>query len=317
MDPMVQKRTASLEAGSTSIHLPALLTFECVARHLNFARAAAELEVTPTAISKTVKLLEARLGVRLFNRTTRSVALSEPGAQLLSTLAPALEQIRHSVTSVSGTFTQPYGTLRINTSYVAHASLLEPHLPAFLARYPEINVEVSLDNTPTDIVSAGFDVGIRLRHALHRDMVSAPIGPLQRRLVLASPGYLAANPMPRTPEDLLGHSCIRQRLSGRGRFFDWVFQSKRQTVTVDVTGRLVFDEMRSVRDAARRGCGFAYVFEQFAVHDIKSGALVPVLETFSPATESFYLYYPARTMMSGKLRVFLEFMRAANWDAPK
>jgi DNA-binding transcriptional LysR family regulator len=315
-EPMAQKRIADIEAGSTSVHLPALITFECVARHMNFARAATELGVTPTAVSKTVKQLEERLGVRLFNRTTRSVALTEAGARMLNTLGPALEEIRHSMTSISGAYTQSYGTLRINTSYVAHASLIEPHLLEFLARYPQINVEVALDNTLSDIVAAGFDAGIRLGHALHKDMVAMPIGPLQRRLVLASPRYLAEHPAPQKPQDLLTHSCIRQRLSGRARVFDWVFQVKGKLVTVDVPCRLDFDEMRSVLDSARRGCGLGYVFEQFASGDISTGALVPVLERFSPPPESFYLYYPARTMMSGKLRAFLEFMRAANWNHP-
>ncbi|MGE7992826.1 LysR family transcriptional regulator [Pseudomonas sp. NPDC089554] len=306
---MSTRKTTALEAGSASIHLPSLLAFECVARHLNFARAATELEVTPTAISKTVKQLEAQLGVRLFNRTTRSVALSEPGAQLLSTLAPALEQIRHSVTSVSDTFTQPYGNLRINASFVAHASLIEPHLAGFLAQHPNINLEVSLDNRLSDIVAAGFDAGIRLGHALHQDMVAVPIGPVQRRLVVASPSYLAANATPRYPQDLLQHPCIRQRLSTGERFFEWVFQVDEQPITVDVTGRLVFDEMRAVLGAARQGCGFAYVFEQFARSAIETGELIPVLETYSPPSESFYLYYPTRTMTSGKLRVFVEFLR--------
>ena len=269
-----------------------------------------------TAISKTVKQLEAQVGVRLFNRTTRSVALSEPGAQLLSTLGPALEQIRHSVRSVSGSFERPYGILRINTSFVAHASLIEAHLPAFLARYPQIDVEVSLDNTLADIVGAGFDAGIRLGHALHRDMVSVPLGPLQRRLVLGSPRYLAKNSPPQKPEDLLKHECVRQRLSGRARYFEWVFHVKKQEVSIDVGGRLVFDEMRSVLSAARRGCGLAYVFEQFAAADIAAGELVPVLQQFSPESEAFHVYYPARTLMPGKLRAFLEFMRAANWKAP-
>jgi DNA-binding transcriptional LysR family regulator len=313
---MVHKLNEGRETAADALHFPALVAFECVARHLNFSRAAAELHVTPTAISKTVKLLEAQVGIRLFNRTTRSVALTESGAQLLSTLAPALEQIRHSVSSVSGTFTQPYGALRINTSFVAYASLIEPHLAAFLARYPQISVEVSLDNALSDIVAAGFDAGIRLGHALHRDMVAVPIGPVQRRLVVAAPEYLAAQAQPQTPQELLTHSCIRQRLAGRGRFFDWAFQIRKQTITIDVQGRLVFDEMRAVLNAARLGCGFAYVFEHFAADEIRSGALVPVLERFSPPSESFYLYYPARTLMSGKLRAFLEFIRAANWSSP-
>ena len=303
-EPMVHKQK--------SIHLPSLLAFDCVARHLNFGRAAVELEVTPTAISKTVKQLEAQLGVRLFNRTTRSVALSEPGAQLFQTLSPALDQIRHSVGGVSGAFSKPYGTLRINTSFVAHACLIAGHLPAFLQHFPEVELEISLDNTLTDIVAAGFDAGIRLGHALHRDMVAVPLGPLQRRRVLASPEYLAAHPEPKKPEDLMDHDCIRQRLSGRARFFEWNFRVKQRNVLIDVSGRLIFDEMRSVLDATRRGCGLAYVFEQFAATDIRSGALVPVLEKFSPPSEAFHLYYPARTGMPGKLRAFLDFMRDVN-----
>ena len=303
-EPMVHKREP--------IHLPALIAFDCVARHLNFSHAAIELDVTSTAISKTVKQLESQLGVRLFNRTTRSVALSEPGAQLFGTLGPALEQIRESLGSVSGAFGKPRGTLRINTSYVAYACLIVEGLPTFLERYPEVELEVSLDNELTDIVSGGFDAGIRLGHALHRDMVAVPLGPLQRRVVLASPKYLAVHPTPKKPEDLMDHACIRQRLSGRARFFEWTFRVKQQSVTIDVPGRLAFDEMRSVLEAATRGCGLAYVFEQFAACEISSGALVPVLEKFSPPSEAFHLYYPARTGMPGKLRAFLDFMREVN-----
>lgn len=294
------------------IHLPALLAFECVARHLNFGRAAMELEVTPTAVSKTVKQLESQLGVRLFNRTTRSVALSEPGAQLFVTVAPALEQIRQSLVNVSEAFGKPRGTLRINTSYVAYACLIAKCLPTFLERYPEVKLEVSLDNTLTDIVAGGFDAGIRLGHLIHRDMVAVPLGPLQRRLVLASPTYLAVHPAPKRPKDLMDHACIRHWLSGRARFFEWSFRVKQRSVTIDVSGPLVFDEMRSVLEAATRGCGLAYVFEQFAAREIKSGALVPVLEKFSPPSEAFHVYYPARTGMPGKLRAFLDFMREVN-----
>ena len=296
----------------TPVHLPALLAFDCVARHLNFGRAATEMDVSPTAISKTVKQLESQLGVRLFNRTTRSVALSEPGSQLFSTLGPALEQIRQSVGKVSGAAGRPSGVLRINTSYVAYSCLIAAALPAFLERYPEVELEVSLDNTLTDIVAAGFDAGIRLGHALHRDMVAVPLGPLQRRLVVASPEYIRSHPAPRKPEDLLDHDCIRQRLSGRARFFEWAFRVKQRSVTIDVSGRLAFDEMRAALDAACRGSGLAYVFEQFARRELKSGTLVTVLEKFSPPSEAFHLYYPARAMMPGKLRAFLEFMREAN-----
>jgi len=307
---------ADVTPGAAPIRLPGLFAFECVARHLNFGRAAAELAVTPTAISKTVKQLESQLGVRLFNRTTRSVALSEPGAQLLSALGPALEQIRQSVKSVSGSYGRPYGVLRINTSFVAYAALIENHLPAFLERYPEISVDVSVDNRLTDIVAAGFDAGIRLGHAVHRDMVTVPLGPVQRRVVVGSRRYLAANPTPQRPQDLLNHNCIRQRLNA-GRLFQWEFRVQKKTETIEVSGRLIFDEMRSVLDAARRGSGLAYVFQDFAADALQSGELVPLLEKFSIADETFHLYYPARAMMPGKLRAFLEFMRAANWSQPR
>jgi len=140
-------------------------------------------------------------------------------------------------------------------------------------------------------------------------MVAVPLGPLQRRRVLASPTYLDTHPTPKKPQDLMEHDCIRQRLSGRARFFEWAFAVKKQRVTPDVSGRLVFDEMRAVLDAARQGCGLAYVFEPFAAPHIRSGTLVPLLDKFSPPAEAFHLYYPARSMMPGKLRAFLEFMR--------
>jgi DNA-binding transcriptional LysR family regulator len=190
--------------------------------------------------------------------------------------------------------------------------LIAKFLPAFFERYPDVKLEVSLDNTLTDIVAAGFDAGIRLGHAVHRDMVAVPLGPSQRRLVLASPTYLAIHPAPKRPEDLMNHACIRHRLSGRARFFEWSFRIKQKSVTIDVSGPLVFDEMRSVLDAAIRGCGLAYVFEQFAASEIQSGALVAVLEKFSPPSEAFHVYYPARTGMPGKLRAFLDFIREVN-----
>ncbi|MGY2852217.1 LysR family transcriptional regulator [Pseudomonas tolaasii] len=185
--------------GARPVHLPALVAFECVARHMNFARAAAELEVTPTAMSKTIKQLEAQLGVRLFNRTTRSVALTESGNQLLDTLAPALEQIRFSVQQVHDTATRPYGELKINSSYVAYASLIEPHVPAFLALYPDITLDISLDNGLSDIIGEGFDAGVRLGQALQRDMIAVPLGTSQPMVVVGTPQYLAQSAPLNTP----------------------------------------------------------------------------------------------------------------------
>ncbi|MGY2376045.1 LysR family transcriptional regulator [Pseudomonas sp. SDO524_S393] len=301
--------------GARPVHLPALIAFECVARHMNFARAAAELDVTPTAMSKTIKQLEAQLGVRLFNRTTRSVALTESGTQLLDTLAPALEQIRFSVQQVHDTATRPYGALKINSSYVAYASLIEPHMAAFLAQYPDITLDIAVDNTLSDIVGEGFDAGIRLGQALQRDMIAVPLGASQPMVVVATPHYLKHSAPLNTPEDLLAHDCIRQRLSSRGPFMDWIFRIGQANVKIDVKGRLVLDEMRTTLSAARQGCGVAMVFRPFAEAEIRSGQLVPLLEQYAEPAETFHLYYANRAQMPGKLRAFIDFFQQRNRQA--
>jgi DNA-binding transcriptional LysR family regulator len=299
-----------------SVHLPGLLAFDSVARHMNFGRAADEHAVTPTAMSKTVKALEAQLGIRLFNRTTRSVALTEAGAQLLATLGPALLQIRQSIEQVGESSARPHGALRINTSYVAYAALIEPHVNGFLKRYPDIGLDVVIDNTLNDIVGGGFDAGIRLGHAVQRDMIALPIGPLQRLVVVGAPKYLARHGQPKTPNELLAHDCVRQRIGDRRRFLDWDFVSGAKPVRIDVQGRLIVNEMRCALTAARQGNGLAYVFRQFASADLASGKLATVLDRYCPSGEAFHLYYPNRAQMPGKLRAFIEFVRALNWEVP-
>jgi len=290
-------------------HLPGLFAFECVARHMNFARAAEEMGVTPTAISRTIKVLEAQMNVRLFNRTTRSVGLTEAGSQLLASLAPALEQIRNSVQQAGHASEQPVGTLRLNTSYVAYAILIRPWLQGFLDACPGVNVELALDNQLSDVVGEGFDAGIRLGHALQRDMIAVLLGPAQRRTVVAAPPYLAQHGEPRRPEDLLAHSCIRQRFAASERYFEWRFVRGGKALQIEVQGRLVFDEMRSVLEAAVAGHGLAYVFESFAAAELERGALAPVLERYRTPGEAFYLYYPNRAHMPGKLRAFIDYFQ--------
>jgi DNA-binding transcriptional LysR family regulator len=291
---------------------PGLLAFSCVARHRSFTRAAGELDVTPTAISKTIKQLEAQLGVRLFHRTTRSVSLTESGQQLQASLAPALGQIRSAVAQVADSAQRPQGALRINTSFVAYATTIEPHLSAFLERYPEISLEVSIDNALRNIVSEGFDAGIRLGRALQHDMVAVPLGPIQRRVVVGAPAYLKRHSTPTRPEDLLEHECIRQRLSSGGRLSEWLFQVQRKRLTIEVRGRLIFDEMRSVVAAARQGCGLGFVFIHFVAADLREGHLVALLDKYCPPSEALYIYYPSRAQLPGKLRAFIDFIRAAN-----
>lgn len=235
---------------SPAVHLPGLLTFEAAARHLNFARAAAELSVTPTSVSRTIKSVEAQLNVRLFNRTTRSVSLTEAGASLNSKLAPAIALIRNSLSEALLATDQPSGTVRVNSSYVAYRIFIEPHIEAFLRDFPLINVEISLDNLLGDIVGAGFDVGIRMGKRVQNDMVAVQLGEVQKRILVAAPNYFDQRKEPRTIEELLSHDCIRQRYSVGGRWFDWKFDVGHQMVQIDVQGRLIFDEMKSVVDAA-------------------------------------------------------------------
>src|SRR5215470_13820142 len=305
-----------LPRGPRTAHLPALVSFECVARHLSFVRASEELDVTTTAVSKTIKQLEAQLGVRLFNRTTRSVALTEAGTKLLGTLVPALAQIRDAIQQTGDFSARPHGVLRINTAYVAYATLIEARLASFRERYPEIMLDITIDNNLSDIVAGGFDAGIRLGYALERDVIAVPLGPMQQLTVVGSPRYFARRGTPRTPHDLLEHDCIRHRLN-RARFFEWEFRIGGKDVIVDVRGALVFDEMRAVLGAACQGIGLGLVFRQFAAAQIASGAVVPILDQFLPPDQRFHLYYANRAHTPSKLRAFIEFMQAVNRKMPK
>src|SRR5215469_1103691 len=308
--------TRPIPRAQREVHLPALVVFESVARHLSFARAAEELDVTTTAISKTIKQLEAQLDVRLFNRTTRSVALTEAGTKLLGTLAPALTQIRDSIQQTGDYSERPHGLLRINTGYVPYAVFIQPHLASFGERCPEITLDITVDNNLSDIVAGGFDAGIRLGHALQRDVIAVPLGPLQQLTVVGSPSYFKRRGTPRTPQELLEHDCIRHRLN-RARFFEWEFRIGGKDVTVDVRGRLVFDEMRAVLGAASQGSGLGLVFRQFASTEIASGAVVPILDQFLPPDQPFHLYYTNRAHTPSKLRAFIEFMQTVNRKVSK
>jgi DNA-binding transcriptional LysR family regulator len=202
--------------------------------------------------------------------------------------------------------------LRVNMSYVAFALLFEPHLRGFLAAHPQVTVELAIDSTPADIVGAGFDAGVRPGHAVKQDMVAVPLGPVQRLVVVGAPSYLKAAGRPKQTKDLLGHDCIRQRLSSGGPFLEWTLRAGKERVSLDVKGSLVLDDMRSVLGAARAGNGLAYVFEQFATPDLKRGALERVLPTHELIREAFFLYYPSRRQLPLKLRVFVDWFRRKN-----
>ncbi|MGC4092655.1 MAG: LysR family transcriptional regulator [Polyangiaceae bacterium] len=292
--------------------LGALVTFECVARHLRFARAADELRVTPTAVSKTIAQLEEQIGVRLLNRTTRSVALTEAGSRLLESAAPALATLRQGFEDARSTTEAPAGALRINTSYVAFTTLFAPHLPEFLAAYPRVVPEFSIESATEDIVARGFDAGVRPGRALQRDMVAVPLGPVQKLVVVGAPSYLERAKRPKKAADLLGHACIRQRLSAGQKFLSWTLRSGKRSLRWTCLRRSILDDMRSALDAARAGVGLAYVFEQFAAPWLRSGELERVLSSHALVREAFYLYFPSRRNLPPKLRVFADWFRAKN-----
>ena len=194
--------------------------------------------------------------------------------------------------------------------------LIQPRLAAFGERYPEITLDITIDNNLSDIVAGGFDAGIRLGHALQRDMIAVPLGPMQQLTVVGSPRYLKRRGTPRTPHELLEHDCIRHRLN-RGRFFEWEFRIGGKDVTVDVRGRLVLDDMRAVLGAACQGSGLGLVFRQFATAEIASGAIVSILDEFLPPDQPFHLYYANRAHTPNNLRALIEFMQAVNRKVPK
>ena len=288
--------------------LPAVAAFACVARHGSFTRAAAELGVSTSALSQAVRALEAQLGVRLLARTTRRVGLTEHGGRFLQRVAPGLQQIDAAFADLDFLRDRPAGTLRINLAAVAAEQLVCPHLPDFLARYPEVTVELYADRTLADIVEGQFDAGIRLGECLQRDMVALPLGPMQRQAIVATPAYLARRGVPATPDALTGHDCIRWRRSD-GRIQPWEFTRGGRDFQVEVDGRLVVNDTVMGLDALRRGTGLGQVFAWQVRGDIAAGRLQSVLEDWQAPFPGWFVYYPAREHMAPKLRVFIDFMR--------
>lgn len=291
--------------------LSAVIAFARVAEHGSFTRAAAELGVSTSALSQTVRALETRLDARLLHRTTRRVALTEQGERFLQRVAPGLQQIDAAFADLDFVRDRPAGTLRINLPVAAAEQLIVPHLPAFLARYPEVAVELFAERALSDIVAGGFDAGIRLGEALARDMVALPVGPLQRQVVVATPDYFARHGIPATPAELVGHDCIRWRRSD-GRMQPWEFTRDGRDFSVEVDGRLVVNDTALGLQAVRLGTGLAQVLEWQAADDLASGALQQVLDAWQAPFAGWHIYYPAREHMAPKLRVFIDFLREAN-----
>lgn len=289
--------------------LPAVAAFARVAESGSFTKAAAHLGVSPSALSQTVRGLEARLGIRLLNRTTRRVGVTEAGAFFLASIRPALEQFAHALGALEDLRGQPAGVLRISVASVALKTLIAPLLAEFCATYPQIRLDLVSDDRLVDLVGENFDAGIRLGERLAKDMIAVRVGPSQRQLVVGSPGYFARHGRPEMPEDLYRHGCLRLRFSS-GTVYRWELARDGQELELDVDGPLICNDNSTLIEAARQGVGLALVMENLVSSELKSGLLEPVLENWCPSFPGFYLYYPSRAQMPLKLRALIDFVSA-------
>lgn len=286
-----------------------LATFVAVAEERSFTRAAARLGVSQSALSQTMRGLEARLGIRLLNRTTRSVSPSPAGERLLRTLAPRLKEIEAEIAAVSELREKPAGAIRLTATENAAEAVLWPALRALLRDYPDIKVEVVIDYGLTDIVAEQVDAGVRPGETVAKDMIAVPIGPPMRMAVVGAPTYLAKRPAPRTPQDLTGHDCINLRLPARRGIYAWEFERNGRDLKVRVDGQLVFNTTALILNAALEGFGLAYLTEQQVASHLESGELVRVLANWCPAFPGYHLYYPSRRQPSAAFAVLVEALR--------
>ncbi|WP_283180172.1 LysR substrate-binding domain-containing protein [Gemmobacter sp. 24YEA27] len=278
-----------------------------IARRGSFRAAALDLGMSTTALSHVVGRLEASLGVRLFNRTTRSVSLSDAGRAFVARVTPALAEIRAAMDGARSQSATPSGLLRINASVQAGRAVA-PLVLAFLRRYPEMQVDLVTEGRLVDIVAEGFDLGLRPADLVPRDMIALPLGAPLRHAVVASPGWLAHHPAPQSPADLAPQHCIRVRLPN-GALLRWPFVKDGEQVLFEARGRLTLDEGAIARAAALEGAGIGYFFEEDVAEDLAAGRLVRLLEDWTPPRPGFSLYYPGRRNPSAGFTAFLNMVR--------
>jgi DNA-binding transcriptional LysR family regulator len=288
--------------------LTELTAFAAIATHRSFRRAADDLGLSPSTLSHMIRSLEQRIGVRLFNRTTRSVAVTEAGERLAARLKPVLRELEVALDEVDDFRRKPTGTVRINCGEIAARALLTCVLPRFRTLYPDVRVDLVSEGRLVDIVAEGFDAGIRLAEALPSDMVAVPFGGNMRLVPVASPRYLQGRRLPRTPDDLKKHDCIRLRLPS-GKLYKWEFEKRGQQLTVEVGGPVTLDNPDLMVTAAREGLGVAFVFEQLVRADVEAGRLVMLLEDWCPTFPGMFLYYPGHRHVPPALRVFIDTLR--------
>lgn len=288
--------------------LDALATFAAVARERSFTRAAAKLGVSQSALSQTVRGLEDRLGVRLLTRTTRSVAPTEAGERLLQTIVPRFEEIDAELAALRELRDKPAGTVRITAGEHPAISILQPALKRFLPDHPDLRVEIIVDYGLTDIVTEGFDAGVRMGEQVAKDMIAVRIGPDMRMAVVGSPDYFARHSPPATPQDLTAHNCINVRLPTYGGLFPWGLEADGREVNVRGDGQLVFNNLAMRLSSALDGLGLAYLPEDQVLPHLANGHLLRVLEDWCPPFPGYHLYYPSRKHSPG-LALLVEVLR--------
>ncbi|MBW7971252.1 LysR family transcriptional regulator [Bradyrhizobium sp. BR 10289] len=287
-----------------------LAAFAAVAEHRSFRKAADAIGVSRSALSHALLGLEKNLGIRLLNRTTRSVSPTEAGTQLLTKIKPVLKELDTAIDTLAEARGAPAGTLRINANRSAARLLLREVVPQFLSRYPKVELDLVSEGRLVDIVDAGFDAGIRLAEAVPQDMIAVKLGDRVRFVAVASPTYLAHRPAPITPDDLHQHRCIRQRLPS-GKRYSWEFSKHGQEIVIDVPGALTLDDNDLMVESAVNGLGVAYVPESFAKAAIESGRLVCVLADWCPPIPGLVLYYPGNRHVPSVLRAFIDVLKEA------
>ncbi|MCT8268989.1 LysR family transcriptional regulator [Afifella sp. JA880] len=292
-----------------SENLNDLAAFLAVARARSFTKAAANLGVSQSALSQTIRNLESRLGLRLLSRTTRSVQTTEAGERLELVLGPRLDEIDAELAALSELREKPAGTIRITADEHAATMVLWPALERFLPDYPDIKVEIVIDFGLTDIVAERYDAGVRSIEMVAKDMIAVPIGPDMRMAVVASPSYFEARPHPQTPQDLTAHNCINLRLPTHGGLYAWEFEKNGRELRVRVDGQLVFNSVAMLLKAALAGLGLAYVPEAEARPHLDAGRLVRVLTDWCEPFSGYHLYYPSRRQQSPAFALLVDALR--------
>lgn len=286
-----------------------LAIFAVVARERSFTRAAARLGMSQPALSRCIRQLEERLGVRLLARTTRSVSATEAGEHLLQVIAPRFEEIDNELAQLNAYRDSPAGKLRITAGEHSAITLLQPALARLLPKHPDLRIEVVVDYGMTDIVAENFDAGVRLGEHLAKDMIAVRIGPDMRMAVVGSPDYFARHPPPKTPHDLTGHNCISLRLPTHGGLYVWEFEKKGKELKVRVEGQLIFNNIAMRMEAALAGLGLAFMAEDLVQEHIQAGRLIRVLSDWCEPFSGYHLYYPSRRQSSPAFTLLRDALR--------